>query len=173
MQTELSALLLSCVDKYYNSNLTLHLHNNVDKSVSYYLTHKGNAYYQKTISALFCRIEDRDMFFRPSLSTIINKHGIGYFFQKDGQMVVGLDGFFKAKNIDALCKKIIDKMFSFDAFGCCGKYLQCSDAKKCVHDDLVYAMACAYRKNLEAGNIFYGKNKNIDIANIDVEKNGG
>lgn len=46
-------------------------------------------------------------------------------------------------------------------FGCCGKYIKCSDAKKCLHDNEFYARACWYRGNLENGKIFYGKNKNI------------
>lgn len=46
-------------------------------------------------------------------------------------------------------------------FGCCGKYIKCSNAKKCLHDEPIYSKACAYRKNLEAGMIFYGKNANI------------
>lgn len=48
-----------------------------------------------------------------------------------------------------------------DKFGCCGKYVECSNAKRCLHDNLFYARACYYRKNLEAGRIFYGDNKNI------------
>lgn len=49
-------------------------------------------------------------------------------------------------------------------YGCCGRYLLCSNEKRCVmHDiDPIYARGCQYRKNLEAGKIFYGKNKNID-----------
>ncbi len=47
-------------------------------------------------------------------------------------------------------------------FGCCGKFEECSDAKRCLHENQLYSKACAYRKNLEAGNIFYGKNRNID-----------
>ncbi len=46
-------------------------------------------------------------------------------------------------------------------FGCCSRYMQCSDAKKCVHPDLFTSLACGYRRNLEDGRIFYGKNKNI------------
>ena len=46
-------------------------------------------------------------------------------------------------------------------FGCCSKFVQCSDSQKCIHSDLVYALACQYRKNLEQGRIFYGKNKNV------------
>lgn len=52
-------------------------------------------------------------------------------------------------------------MFRGEAFGCCSRYERCSDERKCVHDDLAYATACQYRSNLEAGKIFYGKNKNI------------
>ncbi len=46
-------------------------------------------------------------------------------------------------------------------FGCCSRFIQCSDAKKCVHENRLYSMACSYRKNLDAGRIFYGKNKNV------------
>jgi len=46
-------------------------------------------------------------------------------------------------------------------FGCCDRYVECSDAKKCLHKNPMYATACAYRKNLEAGRIFYGKNKTV------------
>lgn len=45
--------------------------------------------------------------------------------------------------------------------GCCSRYNACSDAKKCIHPDLFYARICSYRKNLEAGRIFYGKNCNV------------
>ncbi len=48
-----------------------------------------------------------------------------------------------------------------ESFACCGRYVECSDAKKCTHPDSMIAMACAYRKNLEGGRIFYGRNKNI------------
>ena len=48
-----------------------------------------------------------------------------------------------------------------DKFGCCSKYIECSNAKRCLHENLFYAKACFYRKNLESGKIFYGENKNI------------
>lgn len=47
------------------------------------------------------------------------------------------------------------------AFGCCHRYVECSDSLKCIHPDRIRAMSCLYRKNLEAGRIFYGKNKTI------------
>jgi DNA polymerase-3 subunit epsilon len=46
-------------------------------------------------------------------------------------------------------------------FGCCHRYIECSDAKKCIHENLLYAKACAYRRNLEEGRVFYGPNKNV------------
>ena len=57
------------------------------------------------------------------------------------------------------CKIFVD-VFSFEPFGCCEKYVECSDEKRCLHKDPTYATACMYRKNLEAGRIFYGKNAN-------------
>lgn len=47
-------------------------------------------------------------------------------------------------------------------FGCCDKFNKCSDLKHCVHDNLLFSKACIYRSNLDAGRIFYGKNRNID-----------
>ncbi len=47
-------------------------------------------------------------------------------------------------------------------FGCCSNFMECSDAKKCVHENKLYSTACTYRKNLENNRIFYGKNRNID-----------
>lgn len=47
-----------------------------------------------------------------------------------------------------------------DTFGCCNDFNRCSDAKECIHKDDRFYNGCMYRTNLEAGRIFYGKNKN-------------
>lgn len=47
-------------------------------------------------------------------------------------------------------------------FGCCSRFNECSDYKKCVHKNKLFAYGCLYRRNLESGKIFYGKNRNID-----------
>lgn len=47
-------------------------------------------------------------------------------------------------------------------FSCCHLYMQCSDAKHCVHQNNSLALGCFYRKQLLQGKIFYGKNRNID-----------
>lgn len=46
-------------------------------------------------------------------------------------------------------------------YGCCHLYVECSNARKCLSKDKMYATACSYRKNIMAGRFFYGKNKNI------------
>lgn len=57
-----------------------------------------------------------------------------------------------------------------EKFGCCGKYVECSDARKCLHNNTFYARACYYRKNLEADRIFYGKNASDEIESNSLEK---
>lgn len=46
-------------------------------------------------------------------------------------------------------------------FGCCDKYVECSDKGECIHGNLLYSTVCAYRRNLEAGRIFYGEKANV------------
>lgn len=45
---------------------------------------------------------------------------------------------------------------------CCSRYLECSNAKTCIHPDKTFALECGYRKVLNSGRIFYGENRNID-----------
>jgi hypothetical protein len=48
-----------------------------------------------------------------------------------------------------------------ETFGCCHRYVECSDALRCTNPDFMASLACMYKKNLDAGRVFYGKNKNI------------
>ena len=48
-----------------------------------------------------------------------------------------------------------------EMIGCCDMFIMCSDAMRCLKSDDPHYNGCLYRKNLEAGRIFYGKNKNI------------
>lgn len=45
---------------------------------------------------------------------------------------------------------------------CCSRYLECSDAKACVHPDKSFALGCGYRQILSSGRIFFGTNRNVD-----------
>ena len=58
-------------------------------------------------------------------------------------------------------EKAIQDFQPSKTFACCSRYIQCSDAKKCLHPQQIYAKQCWYRDNLENDKIFYGKNKNI------------
>ncbi len=62
--------------------------------------------------------------------------------------------------IDLVTEMFLDAV-NFEHFGCCHKYVDCSNAKKCLHEDFLYSTACLYRKNLEKDIIFYGVNKNL------------
>lgn len=57
--------------------------------------------------------------------------------------------------------KISNYVTAAPSFGCCSQFQECSDAKKCIHPNRMYSTACSYRSNLEAGRIFYGRNRNI------------
>lgn len=62
--------------------------------------------------------------------------------------------------MSARCKDLYDANSSF-SFGCCNDFRRCSDARRCLKADDPDYRGCLYRKNLEAGRIFYGNNKNI------------
>lgn len=65
-----------------------------------------------------------------------------------------------AKPLSVIYMLILSE-FGGESFGCCSRYIECSDAKKCIHPNQLTAMACIYKKSLESGRIFYGKNRNI------------
>ena len=48
-----------------------------------------------------------------------------------------------------------------EQFGCCSRYIECSDLLKCINPDKKASKGCQYKNNLENNKIFYGKNKNI------------
>lgn len=63
--------------------------------------------------------------------------------------------------LDVYIRHCVDHYSSSASFGCCSKHIECSDALKCLHENKLYSTGCYYRKNLENGRIFYGKNRNI------------
>jgi hypothetical protein len=54
------------------------------------------------------------------------------------------------------------KYVSQSSFGCCSVFNKCSDEKRCVHINKLYSKGCMYRRNLDDGKIFYGKNRNVN-----------
>lgn len=71
-------------------------------------------------------------------------------------------------HIGKIVNTIILDSLSFPHFDCCGKFKECSDVKRCLHEDMLYSTACTYRKRLENGIVFYGKNRNVNQS----ENNG-
>lgn len=57
-------------------------------------------------------------------------------------------------------KKEIFRNLITDTFGCCNDFERCSDALQCLHPEKRFYNGCMYRRNLEAGKVFYGKNRN-------------
>ena len=62
----------------------------------------------------------------------------------------------------SILRKILKKLeYRYSTFACCSRYEACSDALTCVHPDIKFALGCQYRRNLNEGKIFYGKNRTI------------
>lgn len=60
--------------------------------------------------------------------------------------------------LEHVMQTFIDTYIPSERFGCCHRYVECSDAKACTAPDKFHARGCYYRENLEKGKIFYGKN---------------
>lgn len=58
--------------------------------------------------------------------------------------------------IEKLLRERLKKYTSTaSAYGCCHLYKECSKTGKCVSKDKLYATACQYKRNLEAGKRFF------------------
>lgn len=63
---------------------------------------------------------------------------------------------------DSLCRALQDAINRLPkGWDCCSRYMECSDAKRCVHPDPTFALSCGYRKILASGKIYYGTNRNV------------
>ena len=60
-----------------------------------------------------------------------------------------------------IIEKIYVGTFNFEPFGCCSRYKECSELRRCIHPHNFYATACQYRKNLESEKNFYGIDKSV------------
>ena len=127
-------------------------------------------YRPKVDNALFARIKAKGkkpyISFRKKYIVWFIDHQIEAYFIKSDQEYfrVSLDDFqvvIENNDFAELAVQICLDAMNFPKFGCCNKFKECSDVKKCLHSDLLYSTACMYRKNLENNRIFYGKNKNV------------
>lgn len=46
-------------------------------------------------------------------------------------------------------------------FDCCSRYVDCSNARRCIHPDPSFGMKCGYRRNLRENRVFYGANPTV------------
>ena len=77
--------------------------------------------------------------------------------------------------VNAVCDELREAVTGV-AFGCCNDFILCSDAGHCLKAKDPDYNGCQYRKNLEAGRIFYGKNRNVlggdnCLPNVNCDKN--
>jgi len=62
---------------------------------------------------------------------------------------------------DAIRESLRHEILTIHTFDCCGRYMECSDARHCVHSDPRASVGCSYKRNLANGRVFYGKNCNV------------
>lgn len=113
---------------------------------------------------LLCRVKvgakSKYIAFAPQHREILDKYEIPYTnTASDSFLRIGLSDFFTLASQDNFryaINEIFAAAFNFDSFGCCSRYKECSQAGKCLHDDLIYASAaCQYKKHLDQGEVFY------------------
>lgn len=168
--------LTELISEDYLKNASLELQENKNDANSFVISSPMTAYRPKINKVLFARINLKSktpyISFREKYKPLFDKINIPTYEMKSdaGYFRIAIDDFFcdnlfKDVSIKKDLSEVLNKMFldcmNFPTFGCCSKYNQCSDMKKCIHDDQLYATACMYRKNLDAGRIFYGINKNV------------
>lgn len=100
-----------------------------------------SAYYPSGKSIVLCKLCD-DMLYSP-----------------DSGETVCLSSLEDARDMLVRC---IKDSCSTGSFGCCSKYEQCSNDRRCVHENPFYSLGCIYRSHLENGEIFYGSNRNAE-----------
>lgn len=164
--------LKSLIEQDYLAEADLIIKNNKSDFDSIIITAPSNLY-RGSVNNMLGRIKLTGkapcISFRDKYKNAFIKIGVPVYESKSdtGYFRIGLDNFFTDNCLtDSEIKSVISQIFvdtlCFPSFGCCSKYLECSDAKKCIHDDKLYSTSCMYRKNLESGKIFYGKNQNIN-----------
>ncbi len=106
-----------------------------------------------------------------SIRDILKSH---FDIPSDAEMTLAPDGYFgfyiepDSSELMPYLRKLMEYRIenyrsSAGNFGCCSSFNACSDAKQCVHDNLLYSTCCIYRiQHLDKGEIFYGKNRNVD-----------
>lgn len=165
IETEIIQLLNNVISKDYLSTAKIELKENKGAYNSITIEAQESMYRNGyNTSVLFARLKTDGTVTFISFSDTYKKYINGVFnyttIKSDESFLrISIDEFFeKVRNnneAQEALNKIFISSFSFDSFGCCGRYKECSEKGKCVHPDLIYASACQYKKNLDKGNTFY------------------
>lgn len=145
---ELYNFIVQNLDSDYSKHVTVSKLKNRDGSLSINVTYSGSVYCNKSSTALLCKVDGNDIIFRAPKSLRVE----GGFLRRPLQEFLAPRALGESSII---INSLLRSSFQFSAFGCCHRYAKCSEAGRCIHDDLLYATACMYRKNLERGRIFY------------------
>lgn len=112
----------------------------IQKAFNVVINIPPSAYYPSGKSVALCKLFD-DILYDPDTGETVYISDL----EKARDMLV--------RGIKASC--------STGTFGCCSKYEECSNKKRCVHENPFYSLGCIYRSHLEKGEIFYGENLSI------------
>lgn len=160
----------SLLDKRYLPFVEISLRKNRSKSWSIVVYSRGTAYREATAEELlFARLKIQKgsilLSFNNKYAHFFRTAGIDFLENKSTFIQVPFNSVFHSNedqsSFSFVFQSIFKKLFNFDDFGCCSRYIECSNAKHCVHPDIIFATACQYGANLENGKIFYGENRNI------------
>lgn len=153
----------------YADYINISLNENKGSFNSIVVASPGTFYRDPVQNALLARVQFTGskpyISFKTKYKQLFEEAGFKTYFIKSDQdfFRIELRQFYDNVNdfrLSPIISQAIEDLFIFTPFGCCEKYVNCSDEKKCMHTDPVYATACFYRRNLLAGKIFYGKNRN-------------
>lgn len=187
METYLNKLQ-SVISQDNLSAADLYLRENVSGIDSFIIHVPATPYHEEIDNILFARIKTtgkiKFISFRKKYNFKFKQLNIQTTDVKSNSdyIRIDLDLFFSQETLSnpeviKLLNWIFIDTMSFPTFGCCSRYKECSNARKCIHPDQMYATACSYRKHLENGRIFYGESKNYPkpekilfrVAAFDVE----
>jgi len=168
-------IIMNLIYPQYLKNATLDIRETKTQIKSLVINSPATPYRARISNVVFAKIkaDGKDPFisFRSSYFLDFNTlHMHPYQINSDSDFCrVSLINFTLAyqKNpyeLSILLNQIFIDTLSFSSFGCCSRYNECSDALNCLHPDQLYATGCYYRKNLEQGLVFYGKNKKTEEA---------
>lgn len=134
--------ILDSLDERYK-NLCVIKEKHLKSTKQYYnitVRLKPSKYHDNSATAVLCRVY------------------LGFLdFEKSNERITGLNTHLLAEVVN----KEIRLLYSFLLFNCCSKYMECSNARECVHEDYFYSDSCVYRRRIESGKIFYGVNRNV------------